>query len=102
MASQRRDRQWRCRLTVNMGERSGMTHGLCTSKRERCVCVGVGEWLTSRFYERVWARPNFLYFRPFWKKIHVWTLKNFNVIFGPFARRHSQWRRGNTARRHRL
>jgi hypothetical protein len=41
---------------VNMGERSGMTHGLCTSKRERCVCVGVGEWLTSRFYERVWAR----------------------------------------------
>jgi hypothetical protein len=36
------------------------------------------------------------------KKIHVWTLENFNVIFGPFARRHSQWRRGNTARRHRL
>jgi hypothetical protein len=36
------------------------------------------------------------------KKIHVWTLKNFNDIFGPFARRHSQWRRGNTARRHRL
>jgi hypothetical protein len=38
----------------------------------------------------------------FWKKIHVRTLKNFNVIFGPFARRHSQWRRGNIARRHRL
>jgi hypothetical protein len=36
------------------------------------------------------------------KKIHVWTLKNFNVIFGPSARRHRQWRRGNTARRHRL
>jgi hypothetical protein len=36
------------------------------------------------------------------EKIHVWTLENFNVIFGPFARRHSQWRRGNTARRHRL
>ena len=36
------------------------------------------------------------------KKIHVWNLENFNVIFGPFARRHSQWRRGNTTRRHRL
>jgi hypothetical protein len=36
------------------------------------------------------------------KKIHVWTLENFNVIFGPFARRRSLWRRGNTARRHRL
>jgi hypothetical protein len=36
------------------------------------------------------------------KKIHVWTLENFNVIFGPSARRHRQWRRGNTARRHRL
>ena len=36
------------------------------------------------------------------KKIHVWTLENFNVIFGPFTRRHSLWRRGNTARRHRL
>jgi hypothetical protein len=28
------------------------------------------------------------------KKIHVWILKNFNVIFGPFARRHRLWRRG--------
>jgi hypothetical protein len=36
------------------------------------------------------------------KKIHVWTLENFNVIFGPFIRRRSLWRRGNTARRHRL
>jgi hypothetical protein len=36
------------------------------------------------------------------EKNHVWTLKNFNVIFGPFARRHKLWRRGNTARRHRL
>jgi hypothetical protein len=36
------------------------------------------------------------------KQYHVWTLKNFNVIFGPFARRHNLWRRGNTARRHRL
>ena len=36
------------------------------------------------------------------KKIHVWTLENFNVIFGPSARRHRQWRRGNTARRHSL
>jgi hypothetical protein len=29
------------------------------------------------------------------KKIHVWTLENFNVIFGPFTRRRSLWRRGN-------
>ena len=36
------------------------------------------------------------------KKIHVWTLENFNVIFGPFTRRRSLWRRGNTARSHRL
>jgi hypothetical protein len=36
------------------------------------------------------------------KKIHVYILKNFNVIFGPFARRHRLWRRGNTARRHSL
>jgi hypothetical protein len=28
------------------------------------------------------------------KKVHVWTLENFNVIFGPFVRRHSLWRRG--------
>jgi hypothetical protein len=28
------------------------------------------------------------------KKIHVWTLENFNVIFGPFTRRRSLWRRG--------
>jgi hypothetical protein len=32
------------------------------------------------------------------KKIHVWTLENFNVIFGPFTRRRSLWPRGNTAR----
>jgi hypothetical protein len=36
------------------------------------------------------------------KENHVWTLENFNVIFGPFARRHSLWRRGNIARRHKL
>jgi hypothetical protein len=30
------------------------------------------------------------------KKNHVWTLENFNVIFGSFARRRSLWRRGNT------
>jgi hypothetical protein len=36
------------------------------------------------------------------KKIHIWTLENFNVIFGPFTRRCSLWRRGNTAQRHRL
>jgi hypothetical protein len=28
------------------------------------------------------------------KKIYVWTLENFNVIFGPFTRRRSLWRRG--------
>jgi hypothetical protein len=33
----------------------------------------------------------------FRKKIHVWTLKNFNCIFGPFARRHRLWRRGTAA-----
>jgi hypothetical protein len=37
-------------------------------------------------------RPNFLHFGPSWKKIHVWTLENFNVIFGPFTRRRSLWR----------
>jgi hypothetical protein len=36
------------------------------------------------------------------KKIHVWTLENFNVVFGPFTRRRSLCRRGNTARRQRL
>jgi hypothetical protein len=36
------------------------------------------------------------------KKFCVWTLENFNVIFGPFTRRRSLWRRGNTAQRHRL
>jgi hypothetical protein len=29
----------------------------------------------------------------FSEKNHVWTLENFNVIFGPFARRHRLWRR---------
>lgn len=43
MASQRRDRRWGCHLIVNMSKRSGMTYGLCTSKRERCVCVGVAD-----------------------------------------------------------
>jgi hypothetical protein len=46
--------------------------------------------------------PNFLHFGPSFEKIHVWTLENFNVIFGPFTRRRSLWRRGNTARRHSL
>jgi hypothetical protein len=46
--------------------------------------------------------PDFLPFGPSSEKNHVWTLENFNVIFGPFARRHSLWRRGNTARRHKL
>jgi hypothetical protein len=32
-------------------------------------------------------RPNFLYFGSCSEKNHVWTLENFNVIFGPFARR---------------
>jgi hypothetical protein len=46
--------------------------------------------------------PNFLYFGHSSEKIYVWTLENFNVIFRPSARRHHQWRRGNTARRYRL
>jgi hypothetical protein len=40
----------------------------------------------------------FLHFGPFRKKNHVWTLENFNVIFGPFDRHRSLWHRGNTAR----
>jgi hypothetical protein len=52
--------------------------------------------------EVLYDYPNFLHFSSSSEKIHVWTLENFNVIFGPFARRHSLWRRANTARRHRL
>jgi hypothetical protein len=44
----------------------------------------------------------FFAFWPFLGKNHIWTLEKINVIFGPFARRHSLWRRGNTARRRRL
>jgi hypothetical protein len=48
-------------------------------------------------------KPGFFVFCPFvGKKFMFETLKNFNVIFRPFARRHSLWRRGNTSRRHRL
>jgi hypothetical protein len=61
-----------------------------------CCCLGLAATAGARcariFY--ILALPR--------KKIYVWTLENFNVIFGPFARRHSQWRRGNTAQRHRL
>jgi hypothetical protein len=56
------------------------------------VTIFGGRSLTRIFY--ILALPQ--------KQIHVWTLENFNVIFGPFVRRHSQWHRGNTARRHRL
>jgi hypothetical protein len=54
-------------------------------------------------YPLLQYEADFFAFWPFLgKKIHVWTLENFNVIFGPFAWRRSLWRRGNTARRHRL
>jgi hypothetical protein len=43
----------------------------------------------------------FLHFGPFSEKNHVWTLKKFNVIFGPFARRIA-YGAEVTARRHRL
>jgi hypothetical protein len=33
--------------------------------------------------------PNFLHFGPSSEKNYVWTLKNFNVLFGPFTRRRS-------------
>jgi hypothetical protein len=36
------------------------------------------------------------------KNIYVWTPKNFICKFGPDARRHRLWRRGNTSRRHNL
>jgi hypothetical protein len=42
-------------------------------------------------------RPIFLYFVPLSKKNSRLDLKKFNVIFGPVARRHSLWRRGNTS-----
>jgi hypothetical protein len=36
------------------------------------------------------------------KNIYVWIPRNFICNFGPDARRHRLWRRGNTARRHSL
>jgi hypothetical protein len=39
---------------------------------------------------------------PFLEKKSRLDPKNFNSNFGPFARRHRLWRRGNTARRHSL
>jgi hypothetical protein len=36
------------------------------------------------------------------KNIYVWTPRNFICKFGPDARRHRLWPRGNTARRHSL
>jgi hypothetical protein len=60
-------------------------------------------WSFFKLYghHRRWPRIFYILALPR-KKIHVWTLENFNVIFGPSARHHRQWRRGNTARRHRL
>jgi hypothetical protein len=46
--------------------------------------------------------PNFLFLAPFVTQIYVWTPRNFICTFGPDARRHRLWRRGNTARRHSL
>jgi hypothetical protein len=45
---------------------------------------------------------DFFAFWSFFKEKLYLDPKNFNVIFGPFDRRHSLWRRGNTGRRHRL
>jgi hypothetical protein len=44
----------------------------------------------------------FYFLAPFVTKIYVWTPRNFICTFGPDARRHRLWRRGNTARRHSL
>jgi hypothetical protein len=44
----------------------------------------------------------FCFLAPFVTKIYVWTPRNFICTFGPDARRHRLWRRGNTARRHSL
>jgi hypothetical protein len=44
----------------------------------------------------------FCFLAPFVTQIYVWTPRNFICTFGPDARRHRLWRRGNTARRHNL
>jgi hypothetical protein len=44
----------------------------------------------------------FCFLAPFVTKIYVWTPRNFICMFGPDARRHRLWRRGNTVRRHSL
>jgi hypothetical protein len=44
----------------------------------------------------------FCFLVPFVTQIYVWTPRNFICTFGPDARRHRLWRRGNTARRHSL
>jgi hypothetical protein len=44
----------------------------------------------------------FCFLAHFVTKIYVWTPRNFICTFGPDARRHRLWRRGNTARRHSL
>jgi hypothetical protein len=44
----------------------------------------------------------FCFLAPFVTQIYVWTPRNFICTFGPDARRHRLWRRGNTARRHSL
>jgi hypothetical protein len=43
----------------------------------------------------------FCFSAPLETKIYVWTPRNLICTFGPEARRHRLWRRGNTARRHR-
>jgi hypothetical protein len=44
----------------------------------------------------------FCFLASFVTQIYVWTPRNFICTFGPDARRHRLWRRGNTARRHSL
>jgi hypothetical protein len=46
--------------------------------------------------------PIFLFFSPFYDTNLLLDPRNFNCAFGPYARRHRLWRRGNTARRHSL
>jgi hypothetical protein len=57
----------------------------------------------SKIFFLIYQRDRiFCFLAPFMTQIYVWTLKNFICTFGPDARRHRLWRRGNTTRRHNL
>jgi hypothetical protein len=47
------------------------------------------------------SKPIFCILVPFSKNSHIWTPEKTIPVFGPFARRHNPWRRGNTAWCHR-